>query len=112
MTSISTTAIAQLPASRATSVRTKSFVVLGLIALSLGACANPRDTRITEGAVIGGTAGAVIGGVATNSPGGAVVGSVIGATTGAVIADATRPHHSDRVCHYSETLGHRVCHYN
>ena len=90
---------------------TKSLLLLGVVALALGACANPRDTRITEGAVIGGTTGAIIGGVATNSPGGVVVGSVIGATTGAIIADNTRPRHSDRVCHYSETLGRRVCHY-
>lgn len=89
----------------------KSMFVLVAVALSLGACANARDTRMAEGAAIGGTAGAVIGGVASNNVGGALVGGVVGAGVGAVVADATRPHHAARSCYYSHTLGHRVCHY-
>jgi hypothetical protein len=89
----------------------KTMIVLMTVALSLGACANARDTRIAEGAGIGGAAGAVVGGVASGSVGGAVVGGVVGAVAGGAIADATRPHHARRSCYYSEALGHRVCHY-
>lgn len=90
----------------------KSMLVLVAVALSLGACANARDTRMAEGAALGGAAGAVVGGVASNSVGGAVVGGVVGAGVGAVVADATRPHHASRSCYYSQSLGHRVCRYN
>jgi hypothetical protein len=90
----------------------KTMIVLMAIALSLGACANARDTRMAEGAAIGGTGGAIIGGVATNNIGGALVGGVVGAAAGAVVADATRPHHHSKSCYYSDVLGHRVCHYN
>ncbi len=89
----------------------KSLVALAIVAVTLGACADPRNTRMAEGALIGGTSGAIIGGIATKNPGGALVGGVIGATAGAVIADATRPHHARKHCHYSEVLEKRVCHY-
>lgn len=89
----------------------KKFILLSILALSLGACANARDTRMADGALIGGAGGAIIGGVASNSVGGAVVGGVAGAAVGAVVADATRPRHAARSCHYNEDLGRRVCRY-
>ena len=89
----------------------KTFIILAALALALGGCANARDTRMAEGAGIGGVGGAIIGGVASNSVGGAVVGGVAGAAVGAVVADATRPHHARQHCYYSENLGHRVCRY-
>jgi hypothetical protein len=81
------------------------------VALSLSACANPRDQRMLDGALIGGAGGAAIGAVASGTAGGAVVGGVAGAAAGAVIADATRPRHAGRSCHWSETLERRVCRY-
>ncbi len=89
----------------------KTMLVLMSVALTLGACANARDTRMAEGAAIGATGGAIIGGVASNNIGGALVGGVVGAGVGAVVADATRPRHGHKSCYYSEALGHRVCHY-
>jgi hypothetical protein len=89
----------------------KAILILSVIALSLGACANPRDNRLGEGAVIGGAGGAIVGGAVTNSPGGAIVGGVIGAAAGTLAADATRPHQHERVCHYDPDLDRRVCHY-
>lgn len=81
------------------------------VALTLGACANPRDQRMLDGAVIGGAGGAIIGGVASGTAGGAVVGGVAGAAAGAVIADATRPRHHAKSCYWSDTLDRRVCRY-
>ena len=75
-----------------------TLAVLGLVALGLGACANARDTRMAEGAGIGGV-------------GGALVCGVVGATAGALVADATRPRRGERYCYYSNTAGHRVCRY-
>jgi hypothetical protein len=89
----------------------KTVITLLSVALMLGACANPRDTRMAQGAAIGGVGGAVIGGVATGTTGGAVVGGVAGAAVGAVVADATRPRHRGHTCHWSDTLNKRVCHY-
>lgn len=89
----------------------KKFIVPCALILTLGACANARDTRMAEGAGIGGVGGALIGGAASNSVGGAVVGGVAGAAVGAVVADATRPRHAARSCHYSNTLNRRVCRY-
>ncbi len=89
----------------------KTFIILACVALALGGCANARDTRMAEGAGIGGVGGAIIGGVASNSVGGALVGGVAGAAVGAVVADATRPHHASKHCWYSEGLGRRVCRY-
>ena len=80
-------------------------------ALALGACSNPRDQRMVDGALIGGAGGAVIGGVASGTAGGAVVGGVAGAAAGAVIADATRPHHARKSCFWSDTLQRTVCRY-
>ena len=82
------------------------------VALTLGACANPRDQRMLDGALIGGTGGAVIGGVASGTAGGAVVGGVAGAAAGAVIADATRPrHYHGKTCFWSDTRQRRVWRY-
>ncbi len=89
----------------------KTVVALSLVALSLGACANPRDTRMLDGALIGGTGGAIIGGVATGTGGGAVVGGVAGAAAGALVADATRPRHRGSSCHWSDALQRKVCRY-
>ncbi len=89
----------------------KTLIILSIAALALGGCANARDTRMAEGAVIGGTGGAIIGGVASNSVGGAVVGGVAGAAVGAVVADATRPRYRNRYCYYSNRLERRVCRY-
>ncbi len=89
----------------------KTFAILTVVAFGLAACANARDTRMAEGAGIGGVGGAIIGGAASNSVGGALIGGVAGAAAGAVIADATRPHHAGRYCYYSRAVGHRVCRY-
>lgn len=89
----------------------KTFIILAAVALTLGGCANARDTRMAEGAGIGAAGGAIIGGVASNSVGGALVGGVAGAAVGAVVADATRPHHAKQHCYYSDTLNKRVCRY-
>ncbi len=89
----------------------KIFITLAIAALALGGCANARDTRMAEGAGLGGVGGAIIGGVASNSVGGAVIGGVAGAAVGAVVADATRPRHAGRTCYYNDTLNRRVCRY-
>jgi hypothetical protein len=79
--------------------------------LALGACANPRDQRMLDGALIGGTGGAIIGGVASGTAGGAVVGGVAGAAVGAVVADATRPRHRAKSCWWDDRLDRRICRY-
>lgn len=89
----------------------KHVIAVAAIALTLGACSNPRDQRMLDGALIGGTGGAIIGGVASNNVGGAVVGGVAGAAVGAVVADATRPRHAGRYCYFNDTLNRRVCRY-
>ncbi len=89
----------------------KKLIMMSALVLSLGACANARDTRLTEGALLGGTGGAIIGGVATGTGGGALVGGLVGGTVGAVVADATRPRHRRTRCYYNEMLGHNVCRY-
>jgi nitrous oxide reductase accessory protein NosL len=81
-----------------------------VLSLTLAGCQNARDTRMANGALIGGAGGAVIGGVASNSVGGAVVGGVAGAAAGAVIADATRPRGHERYC-YWDHYNRRVCRY-
>lgn len=78
-------------------------------ALLLSACANPRDQRMLDGALIGGAGGATVGAIASGTAGGAVVGGVAGAAAGAVIADATRPHHAAKRCWWSDRLDRRVC---
>jgi uncharacterized membrane protein len=98
------------PMSSALPKRLALLSTLGL-ALTLGACANPRDQRMLDGALIGGTGGAIVGGVATGTAGGAVVGGVAGAAAGAVIADATRPRHHGKTCWWDGTLERRVCRY-
>ena len=79
----------------------KKIISVSILALMLGACANARDTRMADGALIGGTGGALIGGVASGNAGGAIIGGVAGAALGAVVADATRPHrhHWRHRCH-------------
>lgn len=89
----------------------KNIIILCVVALSVAACANARDTRMSKGALLGGAGGALIGGVATRSAGGAIVGGAIGAAAGAVVADVTRPRHRGSRCHYSNLLGKRVCQY-
>lgn len=89
----------------------KKLILFSIVALTLGACANPRDSRMLDGALIGGTGGAIIGGVATGTGGGAVVGGVAGAAAGALVADATRPRHRGYSCHWSETMQRKVCRY-
>ena len=89
----------------------KKIILISFITLTLGACANARDTRMADGALIGGASGAILGGVATGTTGGAVVGGVLGAGVGAVVADATRPYHHRNHCFYNSDTGQRVCHY-
>jgi outer membrane lipoprotein SlyB len=88
----------------------KSVVALSLAAVLLGACSNARDSRMAEGALIGGTGGALIGGIASGSAGGAVVGGVAGAAAGAIVADATRPQGRPYSC-YTARSGREVCRY-
>lgn len=89
----------------------KKLILPFALILTLGACANARDTRMAEGAGIGAVGGAIIGGVASESVGGAVIGGVAGAAAGAVVADATRPRHRGHHCYYSDRYERRVCRY-
>lgn len=89
----------------------KHLIAIAAVALTLGACSNPRDQRMVDGALIGGTGGAIIGGVTSGTAGGAVVGGVAGAAAGAVVADATRPRHSGRNCRWDDDAQRRVCRY-
>ena len=88
----------------------KILLAILALAFALSACTTARDTRMAQGAIIGGTGGAIVGGVASNSPGGAIIGGVAGAAAGAVIADSTRPR-GDRVCFYDARIGRDVCRY-
>lgn len=72
----------------------KRIITIAALALTLGACANARDTRMAEGAVIGG-----------------VVAGIPGAVVGVVVADATRPAYRRKTCFYSEISGRRICRY-
>lgn len=81
------------------------------LALVLGACTNARDTRMSQGALIGGAGGAAVGAIASGTAGGAVIGGVAGAAAGAVIADATRPQTRPTECHWNSSLNRRVCTY-
>lgn len=92
-------------------MKTLSLLATAAVTLTLAACANPRDQRMVDGALIGGTGGAIIGGVASGTTGGAVVGGVAGAAAGAVIADATRPRHRGTSCHWNAQLQRKVCRY-
>jgi hypothetical protein len=89
----------------------KKLILISALALTLGACANARDTRMAQGAAIGSAGGAIIGGVTSGTVGGAVVGGVAGAAVGAVVADVTRPRYAGQRCYYSHTYGRRVCRY-
>ena len=53
------------------------------VTLTLGACADPRDQRMLDGALIGGAGGAVIGGAAGAAAGSFGRGIGIGAAAGA-----------------------------
>jgi len=70
--------------------------------LACAGCANARDTRMSEGAAIGGAGGAVIAGP---------VGLVVGGLAGAVTADTTRPRGGAKSCHYDTVLEKNVCSY-
>ena len=85
------------------------IISVGALALALGACATERDTRMLNGAAIGGAGGAIIGGVASGTAGGAVVGGVAGAAVGALVADATRPHHRHHHCRYHYDMENGRC---
>jgi hypothetical protein len=91
----------------------KTIIILCTSALILGGCMNGQyyDSRVTDGAIIGGTGGAIVGGVTSGTVGGVLVGAVAGAATGAVIADVTRPRYrrSGTNCYYSEARGREVC---
>lgn len=69
----------------------KKFLILPVLALTLGACGYSQQDRAASGALIGGGTGAVVGGLATDSVGGAVAGGVIGAAGGAIVGAATSP---------------------
>jgi hypothetical protein len=86
----------------------KNILIVVVLGISLGACANARDERMGQGALIGGAGGAIIGGVASGMPGGALVGGVAGAAVGALAADVTRPRRAHR-CYYSEYYQRRIC---
>lgn len=88
----------------------KPVLAILALALALSACTTARDTRMAQGAIIGGTGGAIIGGVASSSPAGAIIGGVAGAAAGAVIADSTRPA-DGRSCYWDARLGREVCRY-
>jgi hypothetical protein len=89
----------------------KALIILSVVALALAGCANARDTRMAQGAGIGGVGGAIVGGAVSNNVGGALIGGVAGAAVGAVVADQTRPRHASRSCHYNAELDRRVCRY-
>lgn len=86
------------------------IIPVGLV-LALSACTNARDTRMAQGALIGGAGGAAVGGIASGTAGGAVVGGVAGAAAGAVIADATRPQGRPADCRWNSSLNRQVCTY-
>ena len=69
----------------------RNILIVVVVALALGGCANGRQDRVLGGALIGGGSGALIGGLAGGTAGAAVAGGLIGAAAGAIIADATRP---------------------
>ncbi len=89
----------------------KKIIILTATGFLLSACANARDTRLAQGAAIGGVGGAIVGGVATGTTGGAVAGGIIGAAAGAIVADITRPTTRTKRCYYSHKLERRVCRY-
>jgi hypothetical protein len=89
----------------------KKIIATSFIALALAGCSSARDTRIVDGALLGGAGGAIIGGVATGTAGGALAGGAIGAAGGAIIADATRPSWRGKRCYYSEYRGREICRY-
>lgn len=74
----------------------KSFMILAVVGLSLGACNTPGE-RALGGALIGGGTGAVIGGLAGGGRG-ALIGGGIGAAGGAIVGAATTP--QQRGCPY------------
>lgn len=62
----------------------KKLAILGILALSLGAC-TAREHNTGVGALLGAGAGAIIGGAATGKVGGALAGAAIGGAGGAII---------------------------
>lgn len=85
----------------------KKLAILGIAALSLGAC-TAREQNTGTGALLGAGAGALIGGAATGRAGGALAGAAIGGATGAIIGSAATP---DRVCYGRDEWGRRVSYY-
>lgn len=69
--------------------KTGWLAVLLLVAFGTAGCASTQNTRVEEGAVIGGSAGAVIGAVIGNKTGstakGAIIGAAVGGAAGAII---------------------------
>lgn len=82
----------------------KKLVLVGALALTLGACTE-REERAAGGAAIGAGAGALIGGLATGTGGGALAGAAVGGVAGAVIGAETTPR---RRC-WIDSYGYRRC---
>lgn len=82
----------------------KKLVLVGAVALTLGAC-TAREERAAGGAAIGAGAGALIGGLATGTGGGALAGAAVGGVAGAVIGAETTP---ARRC-WVDSYGYRRC---
>jgi len=81
----------------------RQVAVLFVLAVTLAACATARETNMAEGAGVGAVGGAVVAGPP---------GAVVGGAAGAVVADTiVRPRHRHTVCHWSQALQKRVCHY-
>ncbi len=68
---------------------TKWMAALLLTAFGTAGCASTQNTRVEEGAVIGGSTGAVVGAVIGNQTGstakGAIIGAAVGGVAGAII---------------------------
>lgn len=69
----------------------RKLIVIGAIALALGACATERENRALVGGAVGAGAGAAIGAATTGTAGGALAGAAIGGAGGAVIGASTAP---------------------
>lgn len=82
----------------------KKLVLIGALALTLGACSE-REERAAGGAALGAGAGAIIGGLATGTGGGALAGAAIGGVGGAIVGAETTPR---RRC-WIDDYGYRRC---
>lgn len=65
------------------------LAAVALLAFGVAGCASTKNTRVEEGAVIGGSAGAVVGAIIGSKSGstakGAIIGAAVGGTAGAII---------------------------